>query len=571
VAEYVYVMKGLTKTVPGGKEVLSNIWLSFLPGVKIGVIGPNGSGKSTLLKIMAGIDAEFEGEAWPARNTTVGYLPQEPTLDDTRSVRENVMDGMGEVATLVPRYNDIAARMGEVTDDDEMTALIEEMGRLQEQIDAADAWDLDRQVEIAMDALRVPESDDPSVLSGGEKRRAALCRLLLSKPDILLLDEPTNHLDAETVAWLQRHLQDYPGMVVAITHDRYFLDEVAEWILELDRGRGMPFEGNYSSWLDQKRDRLAKEEREESSRQRQLADEADWVKASPQGRRKKAKARVDAYETLLRQERPKQVTKPQIMIPPGPRLGNIVVQAKGVAKAFGDKLLYDDLTFDLPPGAIVGVIGPNGAGKTTLFNMIVTAAGGANGEKLEADRALSPDDGGLIVGDTVVLSYVDQSRADLAGDRTVFDEITGGVEWVQLGPTEMNARAYVAAFGFKSGDQQQSVGSLSGGERNRVHLAKLLQEEANLLLLDEPTNDLDVDTLRALEEALLEFAGCAVITSHDRWFLDKVATHILAFEGDSTAVFYPGGYSEYHEDLVRRKGEDVNNPTRIKYKPLTRR
>ena len=569
-AEYVYVMKGLTKAVPGGKEVLSNIWLSFLPGAKIGVIGPNGAGKSTLLKIMAGLDEEFEGEAWPAKGVEVGYLPQEPTLDETRSVRENVMDGMGEVAQLVPRYNQIAAEMGEVTDDDQMQKLIDEMGRLQEQIDAADAWDLDRQVEIAMDALRVPEGEDPSLLSGGEKRRAALCRLLLSKPDILLLDEPTNHLDAETVAWLQRHLQEYRGMVVAITHDRYFLDEVAEWILELDRGKGHPFEGNYSSWLEQKRERLAKEEKEESARQRQLAEESEWVKASPQGRRKKAKARVEAYETLLQQERPKQVTKPQIMIPPGPRLGDVVVRAKGVTKAFGEKLLYDDLTFDLPPGAIVGVIGPNGAGKTTLFRMIVEAADRVNGAVQDAE-GVTPDDGTLEVGDTVVLSYVDQSRGELAGEATVFDEITGGVDWVQLGPTEMNARAYVAAFGFKSGDQQQKVGSLSGGERNRVHLAKLLQEEANLLLLDEPTNDLDVDTLRSLEEALLEFAGCAVITSHDRWFLDKVATHILAFEGGSEAVFYPGGYSEYHEDYERRKGEEALNPTRIKYKPLTRR
>ncbi|MFT4745456.1 MAG: sulfate-transporting ATPase [Nitriliruptoraceae bacterium] len=564
-AEYVYVMKGLTKLVPGGKEVLSDIWLSFVAGAKIGVIGPNGSGKSTLMKIMAGVDTEFEGEAWPASHVTVGYLPQEPVLDDSRSVRENVMDGMGEIATLVPRYNAIAAKMGEVSDDDEMEKLINQMGKLQEQIDAADAWDLDRQVEIAMDALRVPEGDDPSVLSGGEKRRAALCRLLLSKPDILLLDEPTNHLDAETVAWLQRTLSEYPGMVVAITHDRYFLDEVAEWILELDSGKGRPFEGNYSGWLEQTRARLAQEEKQESSRQRQLAEEAEWVKASPMGRRKKAKARVDQYEQMLNAEQPKQITKPQIMIPPGPRLGNEVVVVKGVSMAFGDKLLYEDLNFNLPPGAIVGVIGPNGAGKTTLFNLIATAAGDPG------DSPLTPDAGTVTVGETVVLSYVDQSRADLTSGKTVFDEITGGMEWVQLGPTEMNSRAYVAAFGFKSGDQQQSVGTLSGGERNRVHLAKLLQEEANVLLLDEPTNDLDVTTLRALEDALLNFAGCAVITSHDRWFLDKVATHILAFEGDSEAVFYPGGYTEYHDDLVRRKGEDVNNPTRIKYKPLTRR
>jgi ATP-binding cassette ChvD family protein len=478
-------------------------------------------------------------------------------------VRENVMDGLGEVATLVPRYNEIAAAMGEVTDDDEMQTLIDEMGRLQEQIDAADAWDLDRQVEIAMDALRVPEADDPSVLSGGEKRRAALCRLLLSKPDILLLDEPTNHLDAETVAWLQRHLQEYQGMVVAITHDRYFLDEVAEWILELDRGKGTPYHGNYSGWLEQKRARLAQEEKEESARQRQLAEEAEWVKASPQGRRKKAKARVDAYETLLNQDRPKQVTKPQIMIPPGPRLGGVVVEANGIAKGFGDRLLYEDLTFSLPPGAIVGVIGPNGAGKTTLFNMIATAAGDPG------PTELTPDDGQLTVGDTVVLSYVDQSRAALDPDATVFDEITGGVDWVQLGPTEMNARAYVAAFGFKSGDQQQKVGTLSGGERNRVHLAKLLQEEANLLLLDEPTNDLDVDTLRALEEALLEFAGCAVVISHDRWFLDRVATHILAFEGDSKVVWFEGNYEAYEADRHKRLGVEADQPHRIKYKKLT--
>ena len=556
-AEYCYVMKGLTKTVPGGKEVLTNIWLSFLPGVKIGVIGPNGSGKSTLLKIMAGLDDQFEGEAWPARGMSIGYLPQEPELDPDRSVRDNVLQGLGETANLVSRFNELAAKMAEPMDDDEMEKVTTEMGEVQDAIDAADAWDLDRTIEIAMDALRVPDADDPTVLSGGEKRRAALCQLLLSRPDILLLDEPTNHLDAESVAWLQRHLADYPGMVVSITHDRYFLDEVAEWILELDRGKGLPFEGNYSGWLEQKRQRLQEEEKEESSRQRQLAEEADYVKASPQGRRAKAKARVQAYETLLNQEKPKQVTKPIIMIPEGPRLGDIVVNADGVVKGFGDKLLYEDLTFTLPPGGIVGIIGPNGAGKTTLFRMIV-------GEE-------SPDEGDLTVGDTVKLSYVDQSRQELAGEKTVFEEITGGVDWIQLGRTEMASRAYVAAFGFKGGEQQKKLDTCSGGERNRVHLAKLLQNEANLLLLDEPTNDLDVDTLRSLEEALLEFAGCAVITSHDRWFLDKVATHILAFEGDSQVTWFPGGYSEYEEDLKRRKGEDALNPTRIKYKPLTRR
>jgi energy-dependent translational throttle protein EttA len=558
VAEYCYVMKGLTKTVPGGKEVLSNIWLSFLPGAKIGVIGPNGAGKSTLLRIMAGEDSQFEGEAWPAKGLTVGYLPQEPELDPSKNVRHNVMDGLGEAVELVERFNELTAKLSEPLDDDEMQKVYGEMGEVQDAIDAADAWDLERTVEIAMDALRVPDGDmEVEPLSGGEKRRVALCRLLLSKPDILLLDEPTNHLDAETVAWLQRHLADYAGMVVAITHDRYFLDEVAEWILELDRGKGYPYEGNYSGWLEQKRERLRQEEREESARQRQLAEEAEWVKQSPQGRRTKAKARVQAYESLLNQDRPKQVTKPIIMIPEGPRLGDVVVDATGVVKGFGDKLLYEDLTFTLPPGGIVGVIGPNGAGKTTLFRMIV-------GEE-------TPDEGELRVGDTVQLSYVDQSRQDLDPSKSVFEAITGGGDWVQLGKTEMASRAYVAAFGFKGGEQQKNVGSCSGGERNRIHLAKLLQNEANLLLLDEPTNDLDVDTLRALEEALLEFAGCAVITSHDRWFLDKVATHILAFEGNSEVVWYPGGYSEYEEDLKARKGDDALQPHRIKYKPLTRR
>ena len=556
-AEYCFVMKGLTKTVPGGKEVLSNIWLSFLPGVKIGVIGPNGAGKSTLLRIMAGVDTQFEGEAWAAKGYSVGYLPQEPELDPSKSVRENVLEGLGETAQLVGRFNELTAKLSEPLDDDEMQRVYDEMGEVQDKIDAADAWDLDRKIEIAMDALRVPDADDPTTLSGGEKRRAALCKLLMTRPDILLLDEPTNHLDADTVAWLQRHLADYPGMVVAITHDRYFLDQVAEWILELDRGKGYPFEGNYSGWLEQKRERLRQEEKEESARQRQLADEAEWVKASPQGRRTKARARVQAYEALLNQDRPKQVTKPVIMIPEGPRLGDVVVDAKGVMKGFGDKLLYEDLTFSLPPGGIVGIIGPNGAGKTTLFRMIV-------GEE-------SPDEGELRVGETVQLSYVDQSRQDLDASRSVFEEITGGGDWIQLGKTEMSSRAYVAAFGFKGGEQQKNVGSCSGGERNRIHLAKLLQNEANLLLLDEPTNDLDVDTLRSLEEALLEFAGCAVITSHDRWFLDKVATHILAFEGDSQITWFPGGYSEYEEDLRRRKGDEALNPTRIKYKPLTRR
>lgn len=566
-AEYCYVMKDLTKRVPGGREIVKNVWLSFLPGAKIGVIGPNGSGKSTLLKIMAGLDTEFDGEAWPAKGFTVGYLPQEPELNASLSVRENVLSGLGAVAQLVPRYNALAQQLAEPLSDDAMQRVIDEMGEVQDKIDASDAWDLDRTIEIAMDALRVPDAEDPSVLSGGEKRRAALCRLLLSRPDILLLDEPTNHLDTESVAWLQRHLQSYPGMVVAITHDRYFLDEVAEWILELDRGQARPYAGNYSGWLEQKRERLRQEEREESSTQRQLAEEAEWARQSPQGRRVKARARIQAYETLLHRERPKQITKPTILIPEAPRLGDIVVDVANVTKGFDDRLLYENLTFSLPRGGIVGVVGPNGAGKTTLFNMIVTAAGQAVNT---GDEAL-PNEGTVTVGDTVVLSYVDQSRAALNPELTVFEEITGGGDWIQLGATEMASRAYVAAFGFTGGEQQKAVGACSGGERNRIHLAKLLQAEANLLLLDEPTNDLDVDTLRALEDALLDFAGCAVITSHDRWFLDRVATHILAFEGDSQARWFEGGYSEYEDDLRKRRGDDALTPTRIKYRPLTRR
>jgi ATP-binding cassette ChvD family protein len=567
VAEYVYVMKGLSKTVPGGKKVLDDIWLSFLPGAKIGVIGPNGSGKSTLMRIMAGVDKEFDGEAWPGKGVRVGYLPQEPELDETITVRENVMSALGEQMGLLEEYNTLTMRLAEPMDDDAMQKIYDRMAVVQDAIDAADAWDVERTVEIAMDALRVPDGDaDVRTLSGGERRRVALCRLLLTKPDLLLLDEPTNHLDADTVGWLQRHLNEYPGTVIAITHDRYFLDEVAGWILEVDRGRGYPFEGNYSGWLEQKRARLAKEEKEESARQKQLAEEAEYVKQTPQGRRTRARARVAAYETLLNAERPKQVTKPIIMIPPGPRLGNVVVEADGIAKGFGDRLLYEDLSFSLPPGAIVGIIGPNGAGKTTLFRMIATAAGVAQG-----DDVIAPDEGTLRVGDTVVLSYVDQSRAGLDGSKSVFEEITGGGDWVQLGKTEMASRAYCAAFGFIGSEQQKPVGSCSGGERNRIQLAKLLQEEANLLLLDEPTNDLDVDTLRSLEEAVLDFAGCVVVTSHDRWFLDRVATHILAFEGDSEVTWFPGGYSEYVEDLRRRKGDDALNPTRVRYKPLTRR
>jgi energy-dependent translational throttle protein EttA len=567
VAEYVYVMKGLSKTVPGGKKILDDIWLSFLPGAKIGVIGPNGSGKSSLMRIMAGVDTEFDGEAWPGKGVSVGYLPQEPELDETRTVRENVMDALAGPVALIEEYNALTMQLAEPMGDDAMQKVYDRMAVVQDAIDAADAWDVERTVEIAMDALRVPDGDaDVRTLSGGERRRVALCRLLLTKPDLLLLDEPTNHLDADTVGWLQRHLNEYPGTVIAITHDRYFLDEVAGWILEVDRGRGYPFEGNYSGWLEQKRARLAKEEKEESSRQKQLAEEAEYVKQTPQGRRTRARARVAAYETLLNAERPKQVTKPIIMIPPGPRLGNIVVEAEGIAKGFGDRLLYDDLSFALPPGAIVGIIGPNGAGKTTLFRMIATAAGAAQG-----DDVITPDEGTLRVGETVVLSYLDQSRAGLDASKSVFEEITGGGDWVQLGKTEMASRAYCAAFGFIGSEQQKPVGSCSGGERNRIQLAKLLQEEANLLLLDEPTNDLDVDTLRSLEEAVLDFAGCVVVTSHDRWFLDRVATHILAFEGDSEVTWFPGGYSEYAEDLQRRKGADALNPTRVRYKPLTRR
>ena len=566
-AEYVYVMKGLSKTVPGGKQVLDDIWLSFLPGAKIGVIGPNGAGKSTLMRIMAGVDTEFDGEAWPGKGVRVGYLPQEPELDETRTVRENVMDALGEQLALVEEFNTLTMQLAEPMDDDAMQKVYDRMAVVQDAIDATDAWDVERTAEIAMDALRVPDGDaDVRTLSGGERRRVALCRLLLTRPDLLLLDEPTNHLDADTVAWLQRHLNDYPGTVIAITHDRYFLDEVAGWILEVDRGRGYPYEGNYSGWLEQKRARLAQEEKEESSRQKQLAEEAEYVKQTPQGRRTRARARVAAYETLLNAERPKQVTKPVIMIPPGPRLGDVVVDAEAIAKGFGDRLLYEDLSFTLPPGAIVGIIGPNGAGKTTLFRMIATAAGVAQG-----DDVVTPDEGTLKVGDTVVLSYVDQSRAGLDAERSVFEEITGGGDWVQLGRTEMASRAYCAAFGFVGSEQQKPVGSCSGGERNRIQLAKLLQEEANLLLLDEPTNDLDVDTLRSLEEAVLDFAGCVVVTSHDRWFLDRVATHILAFEGDSEVTWFPGGYSEYVEDLRRRKGDDALNPTRVRYKPLTRR
>lgn len=555
--QYVYVMKGLSKAYQGGKKVLNDIWLSFLPGVKIGIIGTNGAGKSTLMKIMAGLDEEFQGESWAAEGATVGYLPQEPQLDESLTVEQNVMQGLGEAAQWVDRFNEISAKFAEPMSDDEMNALIAEQGELQEKIDAANAWDLSRTVEIAMDALRCPPGDSPvDKLSGGERRRVALCKLLLQKPDLLLLDEPTNHLDAESVAWLERHLQEYKGTVVLVTHDRYFLDNVVSWILELDRGEGHPFEGNYSAWLEAKQKRLGQEQKEESSRQKQLAEELDWIRQSPKGRQSKSKARITAYEELLEKSQNVNLSQNQITIPAGERLGNVVIEADKVSKAFGDRLLYENLSFRLPPGGIVGVIGPNGAGKTTLFRMMT--------------KNEQPDAGTMRVGDTVQLSYVDQSRDALASDKTVWEEISEGQEEVYLGKKSIKSRAYCSWFNFKGTDQQKKVGVLSGGERNRVHLAKVLKSGGNVLLLDEPTNDLDVETLRSLEEALLNFAGCAVIISHDRFFLDRIATHILAFEGDSEVVWFEGNYADYEADLKRRKGDSYTGPTRIKYKPLVR-
>ncbi|MBL8666853.1 MAG: energy-dependent translational throttle protein EttA [Rhodospirillales bacterium] len=555
--QYVYVMKGLSRTYPGGREVLKGVTLSFLPGAKIGVIGVNGSGKSTLLKIMAGLDGDFSGEAWAADGAKVGYLPQEPQLDPALSVLDNVLLGLAPTKALLDRFNEISARFAEPLDDDEMAALLEEQGELQEKIDAAGAWELERTVEIAMDALRCPPGDaDPATLSGGERRRVALCRLLLERPDLLLLDEPTNHLDAESVAWLERFLQDYAGTVMVVTHDRYFLDNVTGWILELDRGRGIPYEGNYSAWLEQKQKRLAVEEKQETARQRTLAHELEWIRASPRARQAKSKARIQAFETLYAQAADQAPGTAQIAIPPGPRLGSLVIEAEGLRKAFGERLLIEDLGFRLPPGGIVGVIGPNGAGKTTLFRLIV-------GQE-------APDAGSIRIGETVKLGYVDQSRGALDPRRNVWEQISGGLDEIELGKRRMSSRAYVGQFNFRGPDQQKKVGDLSGGERNRVHLAVMLKSGANVLLLDEPTNDLDVETLRALEDALVEFAGCAVIISHDRWFLDRIATHILAFEGDSRVVWFEGNYQDYEVDRHRRLGADADQPHRIKYKPLVR-
>ncbi len=556
-AQYIFTMQNLRKVVPPQREILKGIWLSFLPGAKIGVIGSNGAGKSTLLRIMAGVDHEFQGEARPADGIRVGYLPQEPQLDPTKNVFENVAIAVKDRLDLLKRFEELSMRLGEDLPTDEMDKLIAEHSRVQDEIEAKGAWDTERQLEIAMDALRLPPPDqDVTVLSGGERRRVALCRVLLERPDMLLLDEPTNHLDSDSVFWLERFLAEFPGTVVAITHDRYFLDNVAGWILELDRGQGIPWQGNYSSWLDQKQKRLSVEEKQESARQKTLARELEWVRQSPKARQAKSKARLAAYEEMLKQSQEARIEVAEISIPPAPRLGDIVVVAEGVQKAYGERILFEDLSFRLPRGGIVGVIGPNGAGKTTLFRMIF-------GQE-------KPDKGKLIVGDTVKLAYVDQSRDALKGDKTVWEEISGGVESFDMGKRKVQSRAYVGQFGFKGQDQQKRVKDLSGGERNRVHLAKMLRTGGNLLLLDEPTNDLDVDTLRALEEALLSFAGCAVIISHDRWFLDRIATHMLAFEGESKVVWFEGNCRDYEQDRRRRLGKDADQPHRIKYKKLTR-
>jgi ATP-binding cassette ChvD family protein len=555
--QYVYVMKDLSRTYPGGREVLKGVTLSFFPGAKIGVLGVNGAGKSTLMKIMAGLDTDYSGEAWAAEGARVGYLPQEPDLDPQKDVLGNVMVAVAETQALLERFNEISAKFAEPMDDDEMNTLLGEQGELQEKIDAANGWELERTLEIAMDALRCPPGDaDVTALSGGERRRVALCRLLLERPDLLLLDEPTNHLDAESVAWLERFLSEYSGTVMIVTHDRYFLDNVTGWILEVDRGRGIPYEGNYSTWLAQKQKRLRQEEKQEKARQRTLDHELDWIQASPRARQAKSKARITAYENLLAEAKNQTDDSAQIVIPPPPRLGSLVIEAEGLCKGFGDRLLVNDLSFKMPPGAIVGIIGANGAGKTTLFRMIT-----------EREK---PDAGAMRIGDTVVLGYVDQSRDTLDSNKTVWEEVSGGLDEIELGNRKMASRAYVGRFNFKGPDQQKKVGQLSGGERNRVHLAKMLKSGANVLLLDEPTNDLDVEILRALEDALANFAGCALIISHDRWLLDRIATHILAFEGDSEVVWFEGNYQDYEADRRRRVGADADQPHRIKYRPLTR-
>lgn len=556
-AQYVYSMMGVGKVVPPKKHILKDIYLSFFPGAKIGVLGLNGAGKSTLLRIMAGIDTEIEGEAVPQKNLKIGYLPQEPQLDEDSDVRANVEQGLGEAKTLLNEFERVSARFGEELTDDEMTALIEEQGELQTRIDAIGAWEVERKLEIAADALRLPPWEAKVAhLSGGERRRVALCRLLLSEPEMLLLDEPTNHLDAESVAWLERYLEQYAGTVIAVTHDRYFLDNVAGWILELDRGQGIPWEGNYSSWLEQKDKRLEQEEKTTSARRKTISAELEWVRSNPKGRQAKSKARVARFNDLVDQEFQSRSETNEIYIPPGPRLGDKVIEVKNVRKAFGDKLLVDDLSFSLPPGGIVGIIGPNGAGKTTLFKMLTGVE--------------SPDTGEISQGDTTDIAYVDQSRDTLDDSKTVWEEISDGLDVLEVGKYQTSSRAYVGRFNFKGPDQQKHIGALSGGERNRVHLAKVLRRGCNVLLLDEPTNDLDVETLRALEEALINFPGCAVVISHDRWFLDRIATHILAFEGDSQVTWFAGNFAEYEADRKRRFGDDANQPHRIKYKPIQR-
>jgi ATP-binding cassette ChvD family protein len=555
--QFIYTMKGLGKVHPPDARVLDDIWLSFYFGAKIGVLGLNGAGKSSLLKIMSGEDTSFIGEAFPGEGVSIGFLHQEPRLDPGKNVLGNVEEGVAPIKALLTRYDEVNARLGEDLSPEEMDKVLDEQGKLQDKIEAANAWDLDSRLELAMDALRLPPPDaDVAKLSGGERRRVALCRLLLQSPDLLLLDEPTNHLDAESVAWLERFLKDYPGTVVAVTHDRYFLDNVAGWILELDRGKGIPWEGNYSSWLDQKQSRLAQEEKAETRRQKTLERELEWIRMSPRARQAKGKARLNAYEDLLKQDAAQKIESAEIYIAPGPRLGDVVVEARGLKKGYGDSLLIDGLNFTLPRGGIVGVIGPNGAGKTTLFRMIT-------GQE-------KPDGGTLKIGETVQIGHVDQSRDALEGNKTVWEEISGGNDEIELGKKKVASRAYVAWFNFKGAAQQRKVGTLSGGERNRVHLAKLLKKGSNLLLLDEPTNDLDVDTLRALEEALLNFAGCAVVISHDRWFLDRIATHMLAFEGDSEVVWFEGNYQDYEADRKRRLGAEADQPHRIKYRKLTR-